>query len=174
MTPDEGKFLDDVQVKPITSTDYMDIFTCCNDLVTLLPDLEEKIKDEKICGLLAFYNDMCIGAIVASLDVDATLSDDHPIPLPCVKITFIEVNGRYRGKGIGKKLLESFITRQKENDIGTIAISLFKNYKKGVRFFEKLGFERHAIDERNKILLKLNVWADFGVVDVDSDDIGVD
>ncbi|MFX0102106.1 MAG: GNAT family N-acetyltransferase [Candidatus Hodarchaeota archaeon] len=173
MTPDEGNFLDEIAIKPLenTSTDYMDIFTCCNDLVKLIPDLEREIKDGKISGLLAFHDDMCIGAIVATLDVDAALANAHPMPLPCMKILFIEVNSRYRGRGLGEKLLESFIKKQQEGNIGTIIISLFKNYKQGVRFFKRFGFEKTTGHERNKILLKLNVWTDFGVVDVDDNDI---
>ena len=136
----------------------------------MIPDLEGDLNAGKISGLVACDEmGIAVGAIAGMLDVEASMSG-NPIPLPCVRLLFVEVNSRYRGKGVGRVLVEGFIQQQKNKNIACMTAALFKNYKDGSAFLEKHGFRMEKTD-RNKILLKLNLWSDFGVIDVQDDDL---
>nr|MDO8083789.1 GNAT family N-acetyltransferase [Candidatus Sigynarchaeum springense] len=165
-----GSLAGGVTIRPLVPADYLDVNTCCNELAPMIPDLEEKMTSGKVTGLVACDEmGLAVGAVVGMLDVDASLTG-NPIPLPCLRLLFVEVNSRYRGTGVGKLLMEKFIQHQKSKNIACITTTLFKNYKDGSAFLEKHGFHTEKID-RNKISLKLNLWSDFGVIDVPDDDL---
>ncbi|HME52129.1 MAG TPA: GNAT family N-acetyltransferase [Candidatus Lokiarchaeia archaeon] len=158
-----------VSARALNPEDYTDVATGCSQLSPMIPELEENINAGKITGLVAVYEDTCIGAVLGVLDVNASMAEG-PIPLPCIRLLFIEVNARYRGKGVGKLLMEEFITEQKSRKIASITATLFKNYKAGGNFLEKFGFQKEKT-ERNKIIWKLNLWSDFGVIDMQDEDL---
>ncbi len=165
-----GSVAGGVTIRPLDPADFLDVSTCCNDLAPLIPALEENMAAGKMTGLVACDEmGLAIGAIAGMLDVDASLTG-NPIPLPCVRLLFVEVNSRYRGKGVGKLLMENFIQQQKSKNIACMTTTLFKNYKDGSAFLEKHGFRTDKVD-RNKISLKLSLWSDFGVIDVPDDDL---
>ncbi|NMC06591.1 MAG: GNAT family N-acetyltransferase [Candidatus Lokiarchaeota archaeon] len=159
-----------VTIRPLDPADFTDVKTCCNQLAPMIPDLEENLHGGKLTGLVACDQmGLAVGAIVGMLDVDASISG-APIPLPCIRLLFVEVNARYRGKGVGKILMENFIQQQKSKNIACMTATLFKNYPEGVAFLEQHGF-RVEKNDRNKMVLKLNLWSDFGVIDVQDDDV---
>nr|MDO8113884.1 GNAT family N-acetyltransferase [Candidatus Sigynarchaeota archaeon] len=164
-----GTLIKDVTIRPLNPKDYTDIATCCTELAGMIPDLEKDIASGRVFGVVASYASMCIGAVLAILDVDASMAGE-PLPLPCVRVLFIEVNKHYRGKGIGKLLMEKFIQQQNSKKIASITASLFKTYKEGSKFFEQLGFQKEKM-ERNKIVLKMSLWSDFGVIDLPDEEI---
>ncbi len=41
-------------------------------------------------------------------------------------------------------------------------MELFKNNKKGMKFFEKFGFQKVKIDAA-KVILRKNIWDDLGI-----------
>lgn len=159
-----GFSLDDVVLKPLQNGDYIDIKTSCGDLASLIPDLEDMISKGRNTGLLAFYHDVCIGSIIGTLDVESTVTaNDSPIPLPHVRIFFLEVNRIYRDHGVGTLLLEEFIERMKQKDIAFIFVSVYTTHVSGWTFFEKFGFQKEKV-LRNQVIMKLSIWSDFGVV----------
>jgi GNAT superfamily N-acetyltransferase len=166
-----GKSLNKVTVRPLAPGDFIDVATCCNDLAPMIPGFEKDVQARKMIGVVACDEmDIAIGAAVGSLDVDASLAE-NPLPLPCVRLHFIEVSNLYRGKGVGKLLMENFIQQQKSKNIACLTASLFKTFPGGgAAFLEKFGFRKEG-SERNKISLKLNLWSDFGVIDMHDDDI---
>ncbi|MBN2154039.1 MAG: GNAT family N-acetyltransferase [Candidatus Lokiarchaeota archaeon] len=165
-----GSLAGGVTVRPLEPADFLDVSTCCNELAPMIPDLEENIVGGKVTGLVACDEmGLAMGAIVGMLDVDASLNGS-PVPLPCVRLLFIEVNKRYRGEGVGRLLVERFIQQQKSKNIACMTTTLFKNYTDGSAFLEKHGFRAERVD-RNKLSLKLNLWSDFGVIDVPDDDL---
>ncbi|MHA1792852.1 MAG: GNAT family N-acetyltransferase [Promethearchaeota archaeon] len=156
--------MEKITIRPLNATDYVDISTCCHEIVELISSLEEDIEKEKVTGLVASVDNICVGAIIAELDVESTFSDMQPFPLPCVRLLFIEVNKKFRDKGIGKRLLSDFKEMMRKKGISLIYIRLYKNYRNGARFFERAGFQKEKV-ERNQIIYKLNLWSDFGVVE---------
>jgi len=158
-----------VSARALNPDDYTDVATGCSQLSKMIPELEGNINAGKITGIMAAYESACIGAVVGILDVDASMSEG-PLPLPCIRLLFIEVNARYRGNGVGRLLMERFIQEQKSKKIASITMSLFKNYKAGGNFLEKFGFLKEKT-ERNKIIWKLNLWSDFGVIDMQDEDL---
>ncbi|MHA1682645.1 MAG: GNAT family N-acetyltransferase [Promethearchaeota archaeon] len=160
--------IDLVVLKEIEKSDYLDIRMSCGELSTLIPGLERTIEEGKNTGLIAYHRGMAVGAIIGMLDFEKSM--DAPLPLPCVRVYFLEVNRQFQGKGIGKLLMTGFLEKMKEKSIGFVFIDLYKNFKKGVHFFEKYGFQKIKV-ERNKIVLKLVFWDDLGVVNnLDMDD----
>ncbi|MEX2683642.1 MAG: GNAT family N-acetyltransferase [Candidatus Sigynarchaeota archaeon] len=165
-----GSLTGGVTIRTLVPADFLDVSTCCVELAPMIPDLQENMASGKITGLVACDEmGLAMGAIAGMLDIDASLTG-NPIPLPCVRLLFVEVNSRYRGTGVGKLLMENFIQQQRSKNIACITTTLFKNYKEGSAFLEKHGFCVEKID-RNKISLKLNLWSDFGVIDVPDDDL---
>jgi GNAT superfamily N-acetyltransferase len=158
-----------VSARALNPDDYTDVATGCSQLSPMIPELEGNISAGKITGLVAMYESTCIGAVVGVLDVDASMAEG-PLPLPCLRLLFVEVNARYREKGVGRLLMERFIQEQKSNKIACITTALFKNYKAGGNFLEKFGFLKEKT-ERNKIIWKLNLWSDFGVIDMQDEDL---
>ena len=157
-----------VSARALNPEDYMEVATSCSQLSPMIPELEANINAGKITGVIAVYETTCIGAVLGVLDVEASMTEG-PMPLPCIRLLFIEVNARYRGKGVGKLLINEFIDEQKSKKIACITTTLFKNYKAGGNFLEKFGFQKEKT-ERNKIVWKLNLWSE-GVIDIQDDDL---
>ncbi|MHA1369399.1 MAG: GNAT family N-acetyltransferase [Promethearchaeota archaeon] len=159
-----------IRIKPLETSDFIDLKVCCEDMVELFPDLETDINQGRIQGIIALYDGVCAGAIIATLDLGSLDPKIQPFPLPCLRILFLEVNLIYRGKGIGSFLLQEFIKQQRKNNVECIFIELYKNFRSGCKFFEKFGFQKTNLN-RNRILLKLDLWSDFGVVNDDTIDV---
>jgi GNAT superfamily N-acetyltransferase len=165
-----GSIAGGVTIRQLNPADFLDVNTCCNDITPMIPDLEENMVGGKLVGLVACDQmGLAVGAVAGMLDVEASMAG-NPIPLPCIRLLFVEVNSRYRCKGVGKILMENFIQQQRSKNIACMTATLFKNYKDGCAFLERHGFLAEKID-RNKIVLKLNLWSDFGVIDVQDDDL---
>ena len=135
----------------------------------MIEKLDTDVQAGRLSGILAFSNDTCVGAIIAMLDVEASI-EENPFQLPTLRILFIEVNKQFRGRGIARLMLKRFLQDQQAAGIEEVFVNLFKQHNDGAAFFERFGFERDRTD-RNKIWLKLHLWSDFGVVDIEDEDI---
>jgi GNAT superfamily N-acetyltransferase len=56
-------------------------------------------------------------------------------------IEAVRVDGKYRGRGIGKKMMEWAIERAKEKGCKTVQLTTHNERKDAHRFYESLGFK---------------------------------
>jgi len=99
---------------------------------------------EKRPGLfirLAFCNGLPTGYVRAFII-------DYKLKTACLDELYIKDS--LRGKGIGKKLLESVTLWMKEKEIVRMTVSVYKWNEEAIRFYEKEGFESFALSyEKN-------------------------
>lgn len=79
-----------------------------------------------------------------------------------LEVQRIYVLGKYKGKHIGKSLMEKTIEIGKENDLNYIWLGVWEHNVGAIRFYEMLGFEKfdsHIFvlgeDEQTDNLMKL-------------------
>ena len=70
----------------------------------------------------------------------------------CFLFTHFAVNQEYRGKGIGKKLIQEAIKKAKESGIDCIELDVWSQNKFAKKFFKNLGFK--AFNEKMSLNLK--------------------
>lgn len=150
----------------------MHVRTCCTTFCDLIPGVEADIANGKILGVLAFQGEICTGAIIGMLDIEGSL-ENASITLPQVRILFVEVGHQFRGRGTGNLLMERFIHDMQQKDIAAVTVSLYKSHQDRAGFFEKHGFEKckHDVHDRSKIVLRRNLWSDYGVIDINDDEL---
>ena len=102
-----------------------------------LKDILKKIKENKLVYLIALDNDKVVGIVSIGL---RTGKMSHRGGLG------ISVAKEYRGKGLGKKLMELIIELAKEKLKGLemIELSVFKRNKAAKKLYKKFGFKKVA------------------------------
>lgn len=151
-----------LQIVKAKSENVYDICLCAEEFIDLIDHFKEKFLDKELVILIAFYDDVLSGFLVAedkSQRIDAL---EKIVPTTCMHLLF--VNSKFRNKQIGKVLLETFIEAQKKKGTASIYIKLPQKYKNGIRFLQMHDF--HQIDKvKSKIILEKKLWNDYGVRD---------
>lgn len=109
--------------------------------VTHLPHSRFVISDEKMIlgwAALSAVSGRCVYTGVAEVSV--------------------YVGADYRGKGIGKKLLEALIVSSEKNDIWTLQAGIFPENEASLALHQKQGFR--IFGRREKIGKLKNTWRD--------------
>ncbi|EPR78795.1 Glucosamine 6-phosphate N-acetyltransferase [Spraguea lophii 42_110] len=126
--------------------DYKKGFVECLKELTEVGDISEeaflkrynKIKYKEIYIIVAEENNVVVGAgtvffepkFIRNLGTKAYIED-------------IVVRGKYRGRGIGKKIIEKLVEYAKSNNVYKIVLCCDENK---VKFYEKCGFERKGVE----------------------------
>ncbi len=140
-----------------------DLFTlemCCKEYIDLIPDFNKKFQNKELKVFLIFQQSEMGGSLVAIMDPISTSKNFKTI----AQIIFIFINPTFRGKGLGKALLNYYIDRMREQNIAAVRIELFKANSAGIRFFEKAGFKQ-VMEKAGRKILQYSIWDDFGIVD---------
>ena len=122
-------------------TDYEEIFKLISKFETCLtPTLSDrnisiveyasKICDNGVC-LLAV--DGCEAGIVCFYSNDYNTKKSY--------LTFLAVDENLRGKGYGKILMKEMENKSKQSGMKMVQLEVHKNNKKGIQFYEKLGYK---------------------------------
>ena len=86
---------------------------------------------------IAYDNDIIVGYIAGSYD--------KGIPYLTRKVAEVDnmyVNDEYRGQNIGSKLVNIFKDECNKKDIFSYDVSVYWENEKGIKFYERNGFER--------------------------------
>ncbi|MHA1294131.1 MAG: GNAT family N-acetyltransferase [Promethearchaeota archaeon] len=142
--------------------DFFDLKLCAKEFIDFISDFKKKFLNNVFFILTGYYNNV-LAAILIAEDKSNKIDSIERI-IPTINLYLLYVNPKYRKKQIGKKLLETFINVQKERGIGYIIIKLPQKYKKGINFFKKNNFFQIGL-EKNKVILAMNLWNDFGIRD---------
>ena len=147
------------KIKVAEKSDYFFIELCAKEYIDLIKNFKKKFENNDFFVLIGYYENNVAGVLVSeSNNVVKSIKDI----LPAIKIHFVYVNTAFRGKRIGHNLLNEFVNIQKKNNIALIFVELFKNNKKGMKFFEKFGFQKVKIAAA-KVILRKNIWDDLGI-----------
>lgn len=87
------------------------------------------LKDEKAVTLAAFCGDILCGFITGVYLLDAA------------DIYSVAVSAEYRGKGVGKRLLEEFFD-QLPDDVNSVNLEVRESNIPAIKLYEKTGFRR--------------------------------
>ena len=151
-----------IKIKIAETKDFFDLNLCAKEFIDFISDFKKKFLDKKFFVLTAWYNNILAGILV-SQDKSNKIDSLNKI-IPSMYLHFLYVNPQFRKKHIGKKLLEEFITIQKNKGKASIYIKLPQQFKRGIKFFLYNQF-RQIRKEGNKVVLEIKLWNDFGVTD---------
>ncbi len=146
-------------IKVAEINDYFLIELCAKEYIDLIKNFKERFENNDFFVLIGYYEKNVAGVLVSERNNVVKSIEDI---LPAMQIHLVYVNPAFRGKKIGKNLMNEFIRTQKKNNIAFIFVELFKNNKREMEFFEKYGFRREKIDAAKIILTKI-VWDDMGI-----------
>ncbi|MBI3335705.1 MAG: GNAT family N-acetyltransferase [Candidatus Portnoybacteria bacterium] len=117
-----------------------------DDINRLLPQLSEKAKFFSLKELRGIANQKHIVFLAAKdgehiIGMGLLYMMRKEIGL-CATIEDVVVDERYRGKGIGKALMERLITEAKNRKVLHIDLTSRPEREEANEFYKKLGFER--------------------------------
>ncbi|MFX1239436.1 MAG: GNAT family N-acetyltransferase, partial [Promethearchaeota archaeon] len=151
-----------IEIKFLKNETIYDFHLCAKEFIDLIDKFEEKFLNKSLLIFPGYFKNILAGIIVAEDKRKKVDSIDNIVPSICLHLLY--VNPNYRNKGIGKELLTLFINFQKMAGAASIYIKLPQKYTNGKKFLEK--FEFHQIKKvKNKIILELKLWNDFGIGD---------
>ena len=153
-----------IEIKIATHDTIVDLNLCAEEFIDLIDDFKINFLNNKYFILTAHCNNVLAGILVAENEIQKVDSVEKLVPK--IALLLLYVNVRFRNKHIGKKLLHTFLSIQKEKGVASIYVELPQKYKKGIEFFKRNDFLQVG-KHKNKIMLEFNIWNDYGVRDCD-------
>ncbi len=151
---------DTCETREAKAEDLFALEMCCKPFLDLIPDFTNKFQKKELLVFLVFQQNELGGSIVSFIDPISSSKNFKTIS----QIIFIFINPTFRGKGLGKALLNYYIERMREQNIAAVRIELFKTNSAGIKFFERAGFKQVS-EKKGKKILQFSIWDDFGIVD---------
>ncbi len=98
--------------------------------------IKESIKKNYVVLLLAFEKDKIVGYLIGSHHFGGVAT-----------IMWVAVDNNYQGRGIGRNLMNKYISLSKKE--GTHKINLMVTVKDNIGFYEKLGFKTQYLSKKD-------------------------
>ncbi len=137
------------QVDSLHSKAHSDIFNEPIDNPRPNEYLHEVLENENQKLIVAVEGNMIVGLAKADIEVAPN------IPLfkqrTWLSISTIVVDENFRGKGIGKALLNNLYEWANENNVDEVELTVFSFNKSAIEFYKKNGFEDIRTKMRKKI-----------------------
>ena len=157
---DTQKYTLEIQIRMADEKDLFDLLLCGKEFIDFIENFKNKFKNKEFFVLTAYYNKILAGLLIAE-DKTHKIDSIEKI-IPCMLLHLLYVNPEFRNKNIGKYLLQSFISTQRQNGLASIHILLPQKYRSGIEFFLKNNFQ--IINKvKNRIVLEIPLWNDYGV-----------
>jgi len=153
----------EIQIAPHDT--IVDLISYAEEFIELIDDFKINFLNNKYFVLAANCNNVLAGILVAENEIQKVDLVEKIVPK--IALLLLYVNVRFRNKYIGKKLLHTFLSIQKEKGVASIYVELPQKYKKGIEFFRRNDFVQVG-KVKNKITLEINIWNDYGIRDCET------
>jgi len=153
-----------IDIKIAQDENIVNLNLIAEEFLELIDDFNINFINNKYFILTAYLNNNLAGILIAENKIHKIDSLEKLIPK--VSIYLLYVNATFRNNHIGKKLLNTFLQIQKSRGIASVYIELPQKYLKGIEFFKRNNFLQVSKD-KNKIILEINLWNDYGIRDDD-------
>jgi len=154
-------------IKIANKENFFDLSLCAEEYIELIDNFRQKFLNEQFFVLLAYWNNVLAGILVA--EDNSQKVDSLEKILPTMSLSLLFINPNYRHKGLGKRLMNCLIMILLKKGFASISIELPKNYKEGIHFFlhnDFLNYKFRQIEKTDtKIILEMNLWNDYGIRD---------
>ncbi len=154
-----------ITIKIAKKENFFDLSLCAKEFIDLIDDFKKKFLDKQYFILTAYYNKVLAGVLVAQDKSHKVDSLERIVPTMSLYLLF--VNPIYRHKGIGKKLMNTFLMLLKNKGFACIYTKIPKHYVKGITFFLNNDFLNSHFTQvgkkDNSIILEMNLWMDYGI-----------
>ncbi len=98
-------------------------------------------SDPNKCAFIAFSGKSAVGYI--SGEIMKKIS--YRKPMKMAEIDVMIITGRFRGKGIGKKLVDTFFEWCKKKGAERLKVEAYARNSEGIRFYRKNGFSDYTL-----------------------------
>lgn len=154
-----------IKIKIADKETFLDLCICAKEFIELLDNFKKNFLDKQYFVLTAYYNNVLAGVLIAKDKSQKIDSLERIVPTMSLHLLF--VNSLYRDKGIGTKLMNTFLMILKNRGFASVSVKIPKHYKKGVDFFLNNEFLNNNFSQEgitdNYIILEMNLWTDFGI-----------
>lgn len=153
-----------INIKIAQDESVINLNIIAEEFLELIDDFNINFINNKYLILTAYFNNNLAGILIAENKIHKIDSLEKIIPK--VSLYLIYVNATFRNNHIGKKLLNCFLKIQKSKGVASVYIELPQKYIRGIEFFKRNNFLQMGKD-KNKIILEINLWNDYGIRDDD-------
>jgi GNAT superfamily N-acetyltransferase len=154
-----------IKIKIAKKENLLDLNICAKEFIDLLDNFKRNFLNKQYFVLTAYYNNILAGVLVAK-DMSHKVDSIERI-VPTMSLYLLFVNPQYRDKGIGKKLMNTFLMILKNRGFASIKIKIPRHYKKGINFFLNNEFLNNQFSQAGKtdnhVVLEMNLWTDYGI-----------
>jgi GNAT superfamily N-acetyltransferase len=154
-----------IKIKIADKETFLDLNLCAKEFIDLLDNFKKNYLNKRYFVLTAYYKNVLAGVLIAK-DKSHKIDSLERI-VPTMSLHLLYVNSLYRNKGIGTKLMNTFLMILKNRGFAYVSIKIPKHYKKGVDFFLNNEFLNNHFSQEgitdNYIILEMNLWTDFGI-----------
>lgn len=143
---------DTIQIRKINKNDLERAFELLNELnegdldrETFLRNFDQKVQDENSYCICAANGDEIIGILFS--EFRSKFYDSK-------KRLYVEdliVDEKYRGRGVGEKILLELVEYAKNNNCGSIELTSVLENEAAHRFYEKNNFKKHSYKFKQSI-----------------------
>ncbi len=151
-----------IKIKEAINPDFFDFKICAGEFGPLLDKLNENAKKHELFILTAYSNNILAGILISE-QMNQKVDSVNTI-VPTSLLYLIYVNPFFRNKGLGKKLLNYYLIKQKFLGIATIYMNIPQKYKMGTKFLLKNNFHQ-TFRSTTTLIFKYNLWNDYGIRD---------
>lgn len=154
-----------IKIKIAEKETFLDLNLCAKEFIDLLDNFKKNFLNKQYFVLTAYYKKVLAGVLIAKDESQKIDSLERIVPTMSLHLLF--VNSLYRNKGIGTKLMNTFLMILKNRGFASVNIKIPKHYKRGVDFFLNNEFLNNQFSQEritdNYIILEMHLWTDFGI-----------
>jgi len=116
-------------------------------LTNVLSEQFERTEDSDYC-VIAMRKSRVVGSVTL------TEFPESDSPYEGWWIFGLWVNWRYRGMGIGEKMVKIVLEKAAKDDASEVKLLVFKDAKRAIRLYQKVGFRQISIPELDRQLVR--------------------
>lgn len=143
---------DHTQIRKLAKDDLERVFELLNELNEhqlkyefFKKNYDARVNDENSYYICATINGKIVGVLIAEFQLKL-----HDFKRR-IFVDNLIVDERYRGRGIGKKMLQELVNHARANNCGSIELTSRLENERAHRFYERNNFVKNACKFKQKI-----------------------